>query len=179
MNCNVVREQMMELAPGALLDSKPDAAAHVQQCGECAKVWNALKSTMAVLDEWQSPEVSPYFETRFHARLAEVKAEETRTPSGVFGWLKKLKRPMFGMPALAGVLALAVAVGLGVANYKSTSVTVVPKQTNASINVGNSSAVNDLNSLDNQELLSDMDVLDDVGPNDNPAQKPAQDSSDL
>src|SRR3954471_18991915 len=114
MKCNDVRERLMEVKPGSGLDAHPEVASHVEACDGCAKVWTALQGAFALMDEWQAPPVSPFFETRLRARLAEVKAEEAQ-PQGFFAFLRK---PLMGMPmwrpVLAGVLLISTAAGVGV-----------------------------------------------------------------
>ena len=116
---------------------------------------------MSLLDEWKAPEISPYFDTRFRARLAEAKA----APQGRFAWLRK---PVFGTPLwrpAVGALALAMAVAVGVYNNLPEQVTPPPV-------TAASSAVDDLQKLDqNQQTYSDLDLLDDF--DQQPAAQPA------
>src|SRR5881227_1100008 len=90
MDCAKVQEQMldnMNAAP-ASPDISRDISAHMAGCAECAQLWQAMQATSAAMDEWISPEPSPYFNTRFQARLAEVKREEAAAPRGIFAWLR-------------------------------------------------------------------------------------------
>jgi anti-sigma factor RsiW len=145
---------------GEAIPANLEVSSHLASCAECAKLLQALQQTMSVMDEWKSPEVSPYFNSRLQARLAEVKREEAMAPSGVLGWLRK---PAFGLPIwrpiTAGVLAFALAVAVGLQRGPSDL------NTNTSNNkvVGTSAAVNDLQKLEkNQDLYSDFDLLDDL-----------------
>src|SRR5437879_4854434 len=111
------------------------------------------------MDEWNTPEISPYFNTRLQARLAEAKREEVMAPSGILGWLRK---PAFGLPIwrpiTAGVLAFALAVAVGLQRGPSN----VNTNTGSKV-IGTSAAVNDLQKLEkNQDLYSDFDLLDDL-----------------
>jgi hypothetical protein len=161
MKCQEVREQFVESIPSGLGKKSPEAAAHLASCGECSQALKSFESTMALLDEWRAPEPSPYFQTRFRARLAELKAEEAAHPAwnGFTSWLR---RPAFGMPVwrpmAAGVLALAMAAGIGVMQNQrgqSGSVAVIQGQ--------KGTAVSDLQILErNQDMFSDFDVLDDL-----------------
>ena len=45
-----------------------------------------MRKTMALLDEWESPEPSPYFLTRLRAH---VKEEREKAPVSMFGWLRQ------------------------------------------------------------------------------------------
>src|SRR5581483_1514127 len=99
MKCNEIREQFPDLAAG-LVAGQPDVNEHLRSCAECAGTFAEFQKTMALLDEWQAPEPSAYFDTRLQARLRE---EMAKRPSPMFGWLRR--------PALAAGLAAIVAVG--------------------------------------------------------------------
>ncbi|MFI5106756.1 MAG: hypothetical protein ACHP79_17670, partial [Terriglobales bacterium] len=61
MNCNDVRENLVELLTGGPAD--PQVQAHLSQCGACTEELASMRKTMALLDEWEAPEPSPYFLT--------------------------------------------------------------------------------------------------------------------
>jgi anti-sigma-K factor RskA len=145
MNCHEVREQMLEMMTG---ENPPQAVAHLRGCEACANELASLRSTMALLDEWQAPEPSPYFDTKLRARL---KAE----PEPAQGWRQWLL-PLTGWkPAMAVALAAVMMVGITV--YKQANVIVEPPQV-----IQPGSAVSDLQKLDkNQELYASFDLLDD------------------
>lgn len=161
MKCEEVREQFVESVASSSGVKSPEATAHLASCGECSQALKSFESTMALLDEWRAPEPSPYFQTRFRAKLAELKAEEAAHPawSGFLGWLR---RPAFGMPVwrpmAAGVLALAMAVGIGLMQNQKG------QQGNMAVIQGQKgTAVSDLQILErNQDMFSDFDVLDDL-----------------
>ena len=91
MNCNVVRELLPDLAAG--VGATPaETQAHLRECSTCATQLESLRRTMALLDEWQAPEVSPYFDTRLYARLREEMAAPQASKWSA--WLRQ--------PALAG-----------------------------------------------------------------------------
>jgi anti-sigma-K factor RskA len=150
MKCEEVRETFVESSLPA------EAQAHIQSCASCAEAWAEQQKLFALLDEWEAPEVSPFFDTRLKALVREAKAEEARQTSGVFGWLRK---PLFGIPvwrpAAAGALALAVAAGIGVVQNQSNGKppVVAVKGT----------AVDDLQRLDkHQDEISNLELLDDL-----------------
>src|SRR5215469_455622 len=102
MNCKDVRENLIELLTEGQAD--PAVAAHVKECTACAGELESLRKTMALLDEWEAPEPSPYFLTRLRAH---VKEEREKAPAGssVFSWFRR--------PAMAVSLGtLLVAGGL-------------------------------------------------------------------
>ncbi|MCU1310182.1 MAG: hypothetical protein JWO20_1307 [Candidatus Angelobacter sp.] len=166
MNCNQARDTFLDIAHssamvgGEAIPKDLEVSSHLAGCAECAKLLQALQQAMSVMDEWKTPEISPYFNTRLQARLAEAKREEAMAPSGILGWLRK---PVFGLPIwrpiTAGVLTFALAVAVGLQKGPSSL------STNTSSNkvIGTSAAVNDLQKLEkNQDLYSDFDLLDDL-----------------
>lgn len=162
MNCTEIRESMPDMAVGLV---EPSAATlqHLQACAACATQLQELRQTMALLDEWEAPEPSPYFDTRLQARLREEKAAESaRASRERFAWLPR--------PALAIAAALLIAVGVGVLNLRHTTVTESPSK--IAINqpaasnvesVQRGTAVADLQTLDSDDdLYANFDVLDDI-----------------
>jgi hypothetical protein len=160
MKCDEVRGTLPDLAAG-LMEPSEDVREHLQECALCAAKLQEFRQTMALMDEWEAPEPSPYFDTRLQARLREEKAAETARGRGWFAWLPR--------PALTMAAALAVAAGVGIWQYNaSTTVTgkitvdkPVVVQTAASAERG--TAVGDLQTLDSDDdLYADFDVLDDI-----------------
>jgi anti-sigma factor RsiW len=132
------------------------ARAHIAACAACAKDLATLQATLSLLDTWQAPEVSPYFDQKLAVRLREQSAPPA-------GWFERLSsRLLFNTgrhlrPALAGALALVLVVGggsFGIANFQH------PRPVEAS------AVVNDLQMLDkNEQALQQMDqLLDDNAP---------------
>jgi anti-sigma factor RsiW len=156
MKCNETRELMPDLAAG-LAAVTPEMKAHLDACAECAGKLEAFRQTMSLLDEWQAPEPSPYFDVRLRARLRE---ESAKPSAGWLGWLRR--------PVLAASLALVMVVGVSLVQMNSgergkhattSQVAVGLSQTPAEPGT----AVGDLQALEkNQNLYSDFDVLDDL-----------------
>jgi hypothetical protein len=160
MKCREVREQFLDLANGPL---PAVAAEHVAQCNACAAELKSMQATMALLDEWQTPEPSPYFDMRLRARLRE----EAAAPAGIWQRLRAIFSPA-GLMGRKTVLASAMAILLvvsGVLMFNSATHEATPAQP---AQVG--TAVGDLQVLDrNHDLYADFDLLDDVaGPNSQP-----------
>ena len=138
MNCNDVRENLLELLTDGPAD--PQVTAHVRQCSACTEELASMRKTMALLDEWEAPEPSPYFLTRLRAH---VKEEQQKAPAGMFGWLRR--------PMLAAALATVLAAG-GVI-YRLTVATPPP----------DNGAVADIESLDkNHDLIIDTDLVNEL-----------------
>lgn len=155
MDCTKVQEQMLnEMNANS---ASAELSAHLAGCVDCAKLWQALQVSSAALDAWSAPEPSPYFNTRFQARLAEVKREEAAAPQGLLAWLRKpISAFHSNLRIVAMTAALAVAVAVGIYERPSDINTVGnPSQV--------SPAVNDLQKLDkNEDLYADFEMLDDL-----------------
>lgn len=141
MNCKDVRENLIELMTDGPAD--PQVTAHVGQCSACTEELASMRKTMALLDEWEAPEPSPYFLTRLRAH---VKEEREKAPAGMFGWLRR--------PVLAATLATVLAGG-GVVYRLTMNPPPPPDQ--------NNNAVADIESLDkNHDLILDSDLVNEL-----------------
>jgi len=154
MKCEEIRARMPDVAAGF---SQPtsDESNHLAGCVECAEQLKGMRATMSLLDEWQAPEPSPYFDVRLQARLREEMAKPQA------GWLHWFRRPV-----LAAALTVMLGVGIGLF-FTHGSGPVQPAVSNA--DAGPGSAVSDLQTLEknndmyaNFELLDDLDLQPDV-----------------
>jgi len=134
-----------ESAPAAVRE-------HVESCSACNKELEALRKTMAVMDEWAAPEPSPYFDTRLRARLRD---EQSAPPAG--WWERIVARLRFGTdmhlrPIAAGALAIMLVAGGGTfAGINMHQKAVTPE----------SATVRDLQNLDgNAQVFQQLDTLD-------------------
>lgn len=149
MKCTEICELMPGLAAG--LDTiTPEMNDHLKSCAACAGKLEEFRRTMALLDEWQVPEPSPYFDTRLLARVREEKAK----PSGWLYWLRK--------PALA--VSLAVLMVMSVTLIRTDGAFPSRDDRGAvAVMAEPGTAVGDLQALDkNSDLYSDFEVLDDL-----------------
>src|SRR5882762_9413351 len=108
MTCNEIRERMPDVAAG-LIEATTEENTHLAGCNACAGKLEEFRKTMALLDEWQAPEPSPYFDVRLQARLREEMAKPQA------GWLQWFRRPM-----LAAALTVMLGVGVGLFVTKNT-----------------------------------------------------------
>ena len=100
-----------------------------------------MRKTMAVLDEWEAPEPSPYFLTRLRAH---VKEEREKAPSA--NWVAWLRRPVLAV-------SLATALATGGLLYR-LSVGAPPSD---------NGPVADIESLDkNHDLIIDTDLVNEL-----------------
>jgi anti-sigma factor RsiW len=161
MNCREISELLPDLAAG-MDTSMPKAEQlevkkHIASCEACATHLSDLQKTMALLDEWQAPEPSPYFDTRLQARLRE----EMARPHAV--WPSWLRRPAWAMSLAAVVFAGALTIGVTSKSYIYQAATIPTNPPSLGLPVQPGTAVGDLQALDrNDELYADFDVLDDL-----------------
>jgi anti-sigma factor RsiW len=148
MNCKEMGDRLLDLASGTVADA--ETGQHLQTCNACAEKLASLAQTMDLLEEWQAPEPSPYFDTRLYARLRE---ESSKEPQRWLGWFR---RPALAV-SMAAIMALGIAlVGLGGGNQAQHPEKVVV------VDARPGSAIADLQSLDkNHDLLANFDLLDD------------------
>ena len=161
MICREVKANL----PDLLLAPKSVSAAvraHVESCAACGKELKALEATMALLDTWTAPEVSPYFDTRMAGLMRE---EQQAAPAG---WLERIRaRMLFGnhvnlRPLAAAALALIVAVGGG--TYAGFGGFSTPKP--AAVQA--SPVIKDLQSLDeNAQVFQQLNSMDQQDAGDN------------
>ncbi len=144
MSCNELRDQLVDVACGT--EASAEVSKHVESCVACATTLNELRKTMALLDEWQAPEPSPYFDVRLQARLRE---EQQKARASWLDWFRK--------PVLGAAAALLLAAG--VVLIQTHDGTVAPQNQGPNYVAG--TPAGDLHFLDkNSDVLQDFDALD-------------------
>lgn len=130
-----------------------DESSHLAGCTACTEQLKSMRATMSLLDEWQVPEPSPYFDVRLQARLREEMAKPQA------GWKHWFRRPV-----LAAALTVIMGVGIGV--FFVTSDQDHPNKLGnpmASNLADPGSAVGDLQTLDNNDdMYANFELLDDL-----------------
>jgi hypothetical protein len=150
MKCEQLRERMPDVAAG-LSEATAAESSHLASCISCAEQLKAMQETMALLDEWQVPEPSPYFDVRLQARLREEMAKPQA------GWAMR----WFRQPVIAA--ALTVIIGIGVGMFFSQGPRIHNPQPMLADNAPPGTAVSDLQTLDsNHDLYANFDLLDDM-----------------
>ena len=145
MSCNELRDQLVDVACGT--EASAEVSKHVESCAACATTLSELRKTMALLDEWQAPEPTPYFDTRLQARLRE---EQQKARASWLDWFRK--------PALGAAAALLVAAAVGLIQTHDAG-DLARKTTPPQYVAGTASG--DLQFLDkNSDVLQDFDALD-------------------
>ena len=159
MDCKQIHELLPDLAAG-MEASTPEVEKHLASCAACRTQLHDFQKTMALLDEWQAPEPSPYFDTRLQARLRE----EIARPQG--GWYRRFMPAGLFHPAwVMSVAALIFVVALAIGNksYFVQTETIATNPPPLTIPVQAGTAVGDLQSLEkNDDLYADFDMLDEL-----------------
>ncbi len=171
MNCKDCQKELADhlFEPELSEASSSPLGAHLADCEPCSRELAELRETMSLLDAWDAPEPSPYFDQKLAVMLRE---EQAKAPAG---WMERMKeRLLFNTgrqfrPAMAGALALAVLLGGG-----SFAGLTVFHHSNTKVQA--SAAVEDLQILDrNDQAIQQMDQLlqddddNDPGTNSQPA----------
>lgn len=154
MKCNEIIERMPDVAAG-LSEATAEESKHLVSCDVCSEKLRELQRTMALLDEWQAPEPSPYFDVRLQARLREEMAKPQTN------WLQWFRRPV-----LAAALTLLMGIGIGLFFAKGSGI-YRPADDDRTASMGQQfqpgTAVGDLQALDkDHELYADFELLDDL-----------------
>lgn len=151
MNCNEILERMPDVAAG-FSELTTDESKHLENCAKCAQQLKEMRATMALLDEWQVPEPSPYFDVRMQARLREEMAKPQA------GWLSWFRRPV-----LAAALTVLMGVGIGLFFTRGGEIREPGNEEARVVDIGPGTAVSDLQALDkNHDMYSDFELLDDL-----------------
>ena len=153
MNCKTCQDDLPDLLLDPAAPQNAPARKHIASCSSCASDLAALESTMALLDAWEAPAISPYFNQKLAVRLREEQA------SPAPGWFEQLKTRLLlntgrqFRPAMAAAMALLLIAGGG-------SIEMLSFTHTRSTAVHASATVNDLKILDkNEQALQQMDQL--------------------
>jgi len=152
MTCPEMNKNLADL----FLESRAlsaESRKHLAECAGCAAELAGMESTWKLLDEWQAPEPSAFFDAKLYGRL---RAEQTTAPASIFerakAWLLYSSNLQMRQLA-AGALAVVMVIGGG---------TFVALLENQPAPVAQTSAtVRDLQSYDgNAQLFQQLNALD-------------------
>jgi hypothetical protein len=156
MNCKDCQIALPDLLLDPASPVATSAQLHLDTCSSCTEEFRSLQATFNLLDAWEAPEPSAYFDQKLAVRLRE---EQSAPPES---WFERLRdRILFNTgrqfrPALTGALALALLVGGGTA----ANVFGHPSNMHPGFGGSPSATVNDLQILDkNAQALQTMDQL--------------------
>jgi anti-sigma factor RsiW len=149
MTCKELREHMLD---GAQENPVSGLDEHLRSCASCSRKMESMRQTMALLDEWEAPEPSPYFDARLRARVREAAAEPR-------SWLQWLRGPAIAL-ALALLMVVSIALFRNAPNHENVN-GPKPNPPNA---VQTGTAVSDLQELEHDgDMYANFDMLDDLG----------------
>jgi hypothetical protein len=151
MTCPEMKNNLAEV----VYESRPlpdEIRNHLTKCAGCTAELAEMEATWKLLDQWQAPEPSAFFDAKLYARL---RTEQATAPASLFerakAWLMYSTNLQMRQLA-AGALAVALAVGggtLALVDHETTA----PPQTSAT--------VRDLQSYDgNAQLFQQLNALD-------------------
>ncbi len=161
MNCKDCQSSLPDLLLDPKARTNAKARLHLESCPACAAELQSLQATFDLLDTWQAPEPSHYFDQKLAVRIREA---QQQSPAGWFERLIISLRLNTGRqfrPAMAAALALVLVVGGGtLADLNGFPNNTQHDQASATIN--------DLQILDkNDQTLQTMDqLLQDDSPSD-------------
>lgn len=153
MTCRNLKSNVEELLLNPEQVPQP-VREHIAGCESCRREMTEFEATFALLDEWQAPEVNPYFPVRMQALLRE---EKNAHPAGLLERMRA--RILFGnvhlRPIAAGGLALLLLLGggtyAGIETLANQPAAVQPQ----------SATIRDLQSLDeNSQVFQQLNALD-------------------
>jgi len=152
MTCPEIKNDLAEAA----FEARPlsdKASKHVAECAACAAELAEMKATWKLLDEWQAPEPSAFFDAKLYARLRVE--QTTASPANFFerakAWL--LYNTNLQMRQLAaGAMAMVLVIGGGTFALLDHQPVAVAQT---------SATVRDLQSYDgNAQLFQQLNALD-------------------
>lgn len=152
MNCEKLRPELMEAVLSGPETMSAGLREHLPGCAACSEELTSFEHTMALLDEWQAPEPSPYFSSRLRARVRDEAAKRS------FPWLAWVRRPMV---ATAAVALIALGAGLLETGHFSLGRVTMAGNDGVVRPTATGTAVGDLQYLDGHaDLFSEFDALD-------------------
>ncbi len=162
MNCRSKNSNLADL----LLDPQSvpvESRLHAEECADCRRELAELRATMSLMEDWTTPEVTPFFDSRL---LARIRAEQQAPPAGLLERFRA--RFLYGsrlrmQPLMAGVLALIVLVGGG--TYADLAWQSAQLRESAAVRDlqsldGNAQVFQQLNSVDQSAGQQDQDIND-------------------
>jgi hypothetical protein len=150
MTCPEIKNNLAEV----VYESRPlpdEIRNHLAKCAGCTAELAEMEATWKLLDEWQAPEPSAFFDAKLYGRL---RTEQATAPAPLWErakawWLYSTNLQM--RPVAAGALAMMLAVGGG--TFALLDHETAAPQTSA--------AVRDLQSYDgNAQLFQQLNALD-------------------
>ena len=150
MTCPEIKNNLAEV----VYESRPlpeEIRKHLAECAGCTAELAEMEAAWKLLDEWQAPEPSAFFDAKLYAKLRTepAKARASLWERAKAWWLYSTNLQM--RPVTAGALAMVLAVGGG--TFALLDHETAPPPTSAT--------VRDLQSYDgNAQLFQQLNALD-------------------
>jgi hypothetical protein len=107
MNCNQMESVLLDFAAGRLAGAdRVSAEHHLSVCQGCRERAEGFRAVAQVLEDWDTPQISPWFNARLRQRIAAEEAlgwSWARALAWTSAWLKK--------PVTAAAFAAVLMVG--------------------------------------------------------------------
>src|SRR5574341_2381839 len=76
MNCEKLEGLLIEYLDGVLNPAgRATVETHLAACAGCRERVESFRAVSRALDAWETPEVSPWFNARLHAKIAESESK--------------------------------------------------------------------------------------------------------
>jgi hypothetical protein len=159
MTCPEIKNHLAEV----VYESRPlpeEIRKHLAECAGCTAELAEMEATWKLLDEWQAPEPSAFFDGKLYAKL---RTEQAKAPASLLErarawWLYNTNLQF--RPVAAGALAMVLALGGGTFALLDHGTAAPPT----------SATVRDLQSYDgNAQLFQQLNSLDGDEDNASPA----------
>jgi hypothetical protein len=159
MTCPEIKNHLAEV----VYESRPlpeEIRKHLAECAGCTAELAEMEAAWKLLDEWQAPEPSAFFDAKLYAKL---RTEQAKAPASLLErarawWLYNTNLQF--RPVAAGALAMVLALGGGTFALLDHGTAAPPT----------SATVRDLQSYDgNAQLFQQLNSLDGDEDNASPA----------
>jgi len=141
ITCKTFQSELPDLVLTPNAQPSLAAVAHMRECAPCTEEYVSFQSTFAVLNDWTTPEPTPYFDQKLAVRIREEQAAPQMSWLESFRTRLLLNSSRHLRPVMVSAFALIlVASGGGIAGINYANLPVQPSAT-----------VNDLQILENNE----------------------------
>jgi anti-sigma factor RsiW len=147
---------LVDYCSGALDPARAaELEGHMVNCEDCRRLVEAQRELWTTLDQWTPPEVSPDFDARLYARIAQ----EARLP-----WWKQMLKRVFSPAAPRSLWKPALPLAAACAAMILVLLVRGPQPAGVTEPDGVKQAQNDTINMDTlEETLEDLDLLAPIG----------------
>lgn len=147
MNCEQFESLLLDYA-GGRANPDPTFEQHLAGCPSCRTRAEGFRRVSATMDEWDTPEISPWFNARLRQRIAEEEASRWSWQR-MLGWMKQ--------PVAAAAFAVILIVG-SIAVWSARPAVQQPVREMANVQANDELAplVEDFDMLASFEVIQDL-----------------------